>query len=46
MSIGLGKGKKKYDKREDLKQKEAKREIERVFRIAEDVSNMNALYNL
>lgn len=30
--IGLAKGKKKYDKREDLKQKEAKREIERVFR--------------
>ncbi|MCJ8007710.1 SsrA-binding protein SmpB [Lederbergia wuyishanensis] len=30
--IGLGKGKKKYDKREDLKQKEAKRDIERAFR--------------
>ncbi len=30
--IGLGKGKKNYDKREDLKQKEAKREIARVFR--------------
>jgi SsrA-binding protein len=30
--IGLAKGKKKYDKREDLKQKEAKREIERAFR--------------
>ena len=30
--IGLAKGKKKYDKREDLKQKEAKRDIERVFR--------------
>jgi SsrA-binding protein len=30
--IGLGKGKKKYDKREDLKQKAAKREIERAFR--------------
>lgn len=30
--IGLGKGKKKYDKREDLKKKEAKREIERAFR--------------
>ncbi|WP_243387815.1 SsrA-binding protein SmpB [Bacillus kexueae] len=29
--IGLGKGKKKYDKREDLKKKEAKREIERAF---------------
>jgi SsrA-binding protein len=30
--IGLAKGKKNYDKRESLKQKEAKREIERVFR--------------
>jgi SsrA-binding protein len=30
--LGLGKGKKKYDKREDLKQKEAKRDIERAFR--------------
>lgn len=30
--IGLAKGKKNYDKREDLKQKEAKREIARVFR--------------
>jgi SsrA-binding protein len=30
--IGLAKGKKNYDKREALKQKEAKREIERVFR--------------
>lgn len=30
--IGLAKGKKNYDKREDLKQKEAKREIERSFR--------------
>jgi SsrA-binding protein len=30
--IGLGKGKKNYDKREDLKKKEAKRDIERVFR--------------
>ncbi|MDQ0244669.1 SsrA-binding protein [Bacillus fengqiuensis] len=30
--LGLGKGKKKYDKREDLKKKEAKREIERAFR--------------
>jgi SsrA-binding protein len=30
--IGLGKGKKKYDKREDLKKKEAKREIEKVFK--------------
>ncbi|HBZ10834.1 MAG TPA: SsrA-binding protein SmpB [Bacillus bacterium] len=32
MLIGLGKGKKQYDKREDLKRKEAKRDIERVFR--------------
>lgn len=30
--IGLGKGKKKYDKREDLKQKDAKRQIERALR--------------
>ncbi|PLT29051.1 SsrA-binding protein SmpB [Peribacillus deserti] len=30
--IGLGKGKKQYDKREDAKKKEAKREIERAFR--------------
>jgi SsrA-binding protein len=30
--IGLGKGKKKYDKREDLKQKDAKREIHRAFK--------------
>lgn len=30
--LGLGKGKKKYDKREDLKRKEAKRDIERAFR--------------
>ncbi|MBE4906966.1 SsrA-binding protein SmpB [Cytobacillus suaedae] len=30
--LGLGKGKKQYDKREDLKQKEAKRDIERAFR--------------
>lgn len=30
--IGLARGKKKYDKREDLKKKEAKREIERAFR--------------
>ncbi|RDI41078.1 SsrA-binding protein SmpB [Falsibacillus pallidus] len=30
--IGLGKGKKKYDKREDLKKKEAKRDIERAFK--------------
>lgn len=30
--IGLAKGKKNYDKRESLKQKEAKRDIERAFR--------------
>ncbi|USK43826.1 SsrA-binding protein SmpB [Cytobacillus oceanisediminis] len=30
--IGLARGKKKYDKREDLKKKEAKREVERAFR--------------
>ena len=30
--IGLGKSKKNYDKREDLKKKEAKRDIERAFR--------------
>lgn len=30
--IGLAKGKKNYDKREALKQKEAKREVERAFR--------------
>lgn len=30
--LGLAKGKKNYDKREDLKKKEAKREIERAFR--------------
>lgn len=30
--LGLGKGKKKYDKREDLKRKEAQREIERAFK--------------
>ncbi|RLQ96670.1 SsrA-binding protein SmpB [Falsibacillus albus] len=30
--IGLAKGKKKYDKREDLKKKEAKRDIERAFK--------------
>jgi len=32
MLIGLARGKKKYDKREDLKQKEAKSDIERAFR--------------
>ncbi|KHD86480.1 SsrA-binding protein SmpB [Heyndrickxia ginsengihumi] len=30
--IGLARGKKNYDKREDLKKKEAKREIERAFK--------------
>ena len=30
--IGIGKGKKNYDKREDLKKKEAKREMERAFK--------------
>ncbi|WP_374724408.1 SsrA-binding protein SmpB [Calidifontibacillus erzurumensis] len=30
--LGLAKGKKKYDKREDIKRKEAKREVERAFR--------------
>ncbi|MDL4839318.1 SsrA-binding protein SmpB [Aquibacillus rhizosphaerae] len=30
--IGLGKGKKKYDKREDLKQKQAKRDIDRALK--------------
>ncbi len=30
--IGVGKGKKNYDKRDDLKKKEAKREMERVFK--------------
>mgnify|MGYP001363700675 CR=1 FL=1 len=32
VEIALAKGKKKYDKREDLKKKEAKREIERAFK--------------
>lgn len=32
VEIALAKGKKKYDKREDLKKKEAKRDIERAFR--------------
>lgn len=32
MLLGVGKGKKNYDKREDLKRKEAKRDIERAFR--------------
>lgn len=30
--IGLGKGKKKYDKREDLKKKAAKRDVERALK--------------
>ncbi|MRG84710.1 SsrA-binding protein SmpB [Salinibacillus xinjiangensis] len=30
--IGLGKGKKKYDKREDLKRKQAKRDVERALK--------------
>ncbi|MBB5173468.1 SsrA-binding protein SmpB [Texcoconibacillus texcoconensis] len=30
--LGLAQGKKKYDKREDLKRKDAKREIERAFK--------------
>lgn len=30
--IGLGKGKKDYDKRHDLKKKEAKRDVERAFK--------------
>ena len=30
--IGVGKGKKHYDKRDDLKKKEAKRDIERAFK--------------
>ncbi|MGL4520981.1 MAG: SsrA-binding protein SmpB [Bacilli bacterium] len=30
--LGVGRGKKQYDKREDLKKKEAKREIDRAFR--------------
>lgn len=30
--IGLGKGKKKYDKREDLKRKQAKRDIDRAVK--------------
>lgn len=32
LELALAKGKKKYDKREELKKKEAKREIERAFR--------------
>ncbi|WP_026569504.1 MULTISPECIES: SsrA-binding protein SmpB [Sediminibacillus] len=30
--IGLGKGKKKYDKREDLKRKQAKRDVDRAIK--------------
>jgi len=30
--VGLGKGKKDYDKRNDMRKKEAKREMERVFK--------------
>lgn len=30
--IGIGKGKKSYDKRDDLKKKEAKRDVERAFK--------------
>ncbi|WP_053218695.1 SsrA-binding protein SmpB [Virgibacillus senegalensis] len=30
--IGLGKGKKKYDKREDLKRKQAKRDVDRAMK--------------
>ncbi|TVP83786.1 MAG: SsrA-binding protein SmpB [Alkalicoccus sp.] len=33
--IGLGKGKKKYDKREDLKRKDAKRDIQRAMKDAQ-----------
>lgn len=33
--IGLGKGKKRFDKREDLKQKQMKRDIDRAIRDAE-----------
>ena len=30
--IGVGKGKKDYDKRDDMRKKEAKREMERTFK--------------
>jgi len=30
--IGLAKGKKDYDKRDDMRKKEAKREVERAFK--------------
>jgi SsrA-binding protein len=32
VEIGIGRGKKRYDKREDLKLKEDRRDIERGFR--------------
>ncbi|MFN8285369.1 MAG: SsrA-binding protein SmpB [Chitinophagales bacterium] len=32
LEIGLGRGKKKYDKRESLKQKDTKREVDRVMK--------------
>lgn len=35
LEIGLAKGKKHYDKREDLKSKDAKREIDRAFKSIE-----------
>jgi SsrA-binding protein len=35
LEIGLAKGKKHYDKREDLKSKDAKREIDRAFKSLE-----------
>ncbi|MET4561568.1 SsrA-binding protein SmpB [Lysinibacillus parviboronicapiens] len=35
--IGVGKGKKDYDKRNDMRKKEAKREIERVFKAKNQV---------
>ncbi|AYC30096.1 SsrA-binding protein SmpB [Paenisporosarcina cavernae] len=33
--IGVGKGKKNYDKRDDLKKKEAKRDVERAFKASQ-----------
>ena len=44
VSIGLGKGKKQYDKREDLKKKEAKRDIERASVIVKRC-NITKVYN-
>ncbi|HIV59971.1 MAG TPA: SsrA-binding protein, partial [Candidatus Alistipes pullistercoris] len=32
LQIGLGRGRKSYDKREYIKEKDARRELERVFR--------------